>query len=50
MTNKRKDIRIVKKITSGKTRIKENTTLESIKETIPFLLKPLRMDILKSYS
>ena len=29
--------------------MKENTILESIKKAIPFLLKPLRINILKGY-
>ena len=30
-------------------KIKENTILGSVKEAIPFLLKPLRVNILKGY-
>ena len=39
-----------RKITGSRIRIKENTILESIKETTPFLLKPLKINILKGYT
>ena len=39
-----------RKITSSRIRIKENTILGSVQEAIPFLLKPLRINILKGYN
>jgi len=38
------------KITGDKIKIKENIILESLKETTPFLLKPLKINILKGYN
>ena len=39
-----------RKTAGSKIRIKENTILGSVKEVIPFLLKPLRINILKGYN
>ncbi len=38
------------KITGSRIRVRENTTLGSVKEAIPFLLKPLRINIIKGYN
>ena len=38
------------KIIGNRIKAKENTILESVKETTPFLLKPLRINILKGYN
>ena len=39
-----------RKTIGNRIKVKENTILESVKETTPFLLKPLRINILKGYN